>query len=194
MEKRYIEGRIFAEKNFQQTVIENYEFADCDFENCKFEECKIIGCIFKSCRFDNCTVITLNSQHSEVKNVSLKNCNLIGVHWEELLPSGRYAYAMERMEKCYLKYNSFVDMSFVKFDFSGNFIQESRFENCNLAESSFRNCRLERTQFDGCDIRNADFRESCGYLIDITSNKIKNAKFSYPEVVRLLDALDIQIE
>ena len=80
MEKRYIEGRIFAEKNFQQTVIENYEFADCDFENCKFEECKIIGCIFKSCRFDNCTVITLNSQHSEVKNVSLKNCNLIGVH------------------------------------------------------------------------------------------------------------------
>ena len=41
MEKRYIEGRIFAEKNFQQTVIENYEFADCDFENCKFEECKM---------------------------------------------------------------------------------------------------------------------------------------------------------
>ncbi|MFR4453288.1 MAG: pentapeptide repeat-containing protein [Ruminococcus sp.] len=63
-----------------------------------------------------------------------------------------------------------------------------------MAESSFRNCRLERTQFDGCDIRKADFRESCGYLIDITSNKIKNAKFSYPEVVRLLDALDIQIE
>lgn len=194
MEKRYREGQTFSGENFRQTTIENYEFEDCDFENCRFEECKIIRCTFKNCRFYNCTVITLTSQYSEVKNVSLKKCSLIGVHWEELLPSGRYGYVIEKMETCYLKYNTFADMAFRKFTFSDNAIQESIFQNCDLTESSFRCCVLEGTQFEGCDIRKADFRESSGYLINITTNKIKNAKFSYPEVIRLLDALEIQIE
>ena len=31
-------------------------------------------------------------------------------------------------------------------------------------------------------------------MIDIASNKLKQARFSYPEVVRLLNSLEIQIE
>lgn len=73
-------------------------------------------------------------------------------------------------------------------------IQESIFEECDLQESNFRNCRLEATQFFRCDVRKADFREAKGYVIDIPSNKLRQAKFSFPEVVSLLDSLEIKIE
>lgn len=68
------------------------------------------------------------------------------------------------------------------------------FDGCDLQESNFQNCRLEKTQFTRCDIRKSDFRNSSGYVIDIASNKLKQAKFSYPEVVWLLNSLEIQIE
>lgn len=38
-----------------------------------------------------------------------------------------------------------------------------------------------------------DFRESTGYEIDINTNMLKDAKFSFPEVVSLLDSLEIKI-
>lgn len=85
-------------------------------------------------------------------------------------------------------------MTFIKFDFSGNSIQESVFEQCNLTESNFQGCRLEKTQFYKCDIRTADFRNAAGYMIDITSNNLTNARFSYPDVIHLLDSLQIKID
>lgn len=85
-------------------------------------------------------------------------------------------------------------MNLKKFDFSGNIIQESLFEECDLKESNFKNCRLEETQIHNSDIRKADFRDSRGYIIDIPSNKLKQAKFSYPDVVSLLDSLEIEID
>lgn len=190
----YMEGKTITDKVFQEITAEQCEFEECIFENCRFEECSIIRCTFLNCRFYNCTILSLSAKYSEVKNATFKKCNLIGVHWNELLPSGRYSHAINKLESCYIKYNSFVEMTFIKFDFSGNSIQESVFEQCILTESNFQGCRLEKTQFYKCDIRKADFRNAAGYMIDITSNKLNDAKFSYPDVIRLLDSLQIKID
>lgn len=104
-----------------------------------------------------------------------------------------------RFENCTVisleaKYSEIKNGDFRKADFSDNIIQESMFDGCDLQESNFQNCRLEKTQFTRCDIRKSDFRNSSGYVIDIASNKLKQAKFSYPEVVRLLNSLEIQID
>lgn len=40
----------------------------------------------------------------------------------------------------------------------------------------------------------ADFRGAVEYIIDIKSNRLKGAKFSFPEVVNLLGALEIVID
>ena len=85
-------------------------------------------------------------------------------------------------------------MNFMHFDFSSNTIQESVFDECNLRESNFKGCRLERTQYINCDIRKADFRETNGYQIDIKTNKLENARFSFPEAINLLNCLGIKID
>lgn len=195
MQETYYEDQLIKDQKYQDTVKEYCKFLDCCFENCSFEDCVINHCHFVNCSFYNCNIISLTSQYSEIKNAVFEKCNLIGIHtWNDLLPVGKYTCAIERIENCCLKYNSFIEMNFRKFDFSGNVIQESMFEECNLQESSFRNCRLEATQFSRCDVRKADFREAKGYVIDIPSNKLRQAKFSFPEVVSLLDSLELKIE
>lgn len=195
MQENIYEEQLIKDRKYQNITKEHSRFVDCTFENCSFEDCAIAGCAFVNCRFYNCNIVSLTAKHSEVKNTSFQKCNLIGIHcWSELLPAGKFARSIERLENCYLKYNSFVEMPFSGFDFSGSIIHESLFEECDLQESSFRTCRLEATQFFKCDIRKADFRDAIGYVIDIPSNKMKLAKFSFPEVTNLLHSLEIEIE
>ncbi len=193
MQETYFEEATIKDKKFQKHSIEHCRFLDCRFENCTFEECSLSNCVFANCSFFNCTIISPVSNYSEVKNAVFQNCNLIGIHWSELRPSGRYGHSIERLENCFIKYNLFTEMSFIKFDFSSNVILESVFEKCSMYESNFRTCRMEATQIIQCDIRKADFQDARGYVIDITSNKMKQAKFSFPDVIALLDPLEITI-
>jgi hypothetical protein len=48
--------------------------------------------------------------------------------------------------------------------------------------------------FDNCIIEKADFTTANNYSIDPEKNKIKNAKFSIPAVIGLLNNYDIVIE
>lgn len=195
MQEIYYEEQLIKNKKFENITKEYCKFIDCNFENCSFEDCKIIGCAFVNCKFYNCNIISLTSQHSEVKNAVFQKCNLIGIHcWKELLPVGKYGHSIDKLDNCYMKYNSFIEMAFRKFDFSGNILQECMFEECDLQESNFQDCRLEATRIFRCDIRKADFRNAIGYVIDIPSNKMKQAKFSYPEVTTLLNSLEIKID
>lgn len=195
MPEKYYEEQLIKDQKYQNITKEHGKFIDCTFENCAFEDCKIINCAFVNCNFYNCNFISITSQHSEVKNAAFQKCNLIGIHcWSELLPAGNYAHTIKDLKNCCMKYNSFIEIPFRRFDFSGNIIQESIFEDCDLQESNFQDCRLESTQFFRCDIRKADFRDAKGYVIDIPSNKMKQAKFSYPEVTSLLNSLEITID
>lgn len=195
MQETFYEEKLIKDQKYQNVAKEQCKFIECTFENCVFEDCKIIGCVFVNCKFYNCNLISLTSQHSEVKNTAFQKCNLIGIHcWNDLLPAGKYTHSIDVLKNCFMKYNSFIEIPFRKFDFSSNIIQESIFEECDLQESNFRDCRLEAAQFFRCDIRKADFRGAIGYAIDIPSNKLKQAKFSYPEVTSLLNSLEIKID
>ena len=54
--------------------------------------------------------------------------------------------------------------------------------------------RLGGTRFTRCDLQKADLRTAEEYAIDLETNKLKGARFSFPDVVRLLDGTGIVIE
>ena len=164
------------------------------FINCMFEDCMLLRCTLSECSFHKCTVISLKSEYSQIRFLELNSCNLIGINWSELLPTGTLSKPINELRDCRLKYNNFAHMAFVKFDFSGSEILDSMFAECDLTESNFAKCCLEKTEFFKCDIRKANFCEAIGYHIDIMTNKMKNAKFSFPEVVNLLAGLGIEID
>ena len=78
-------------------------------------------------------------------------------------------------------------------NFSGSKIKECYFTNTCLAGAHFNGTELSGTTFHNCDLRKADFSSATQYSIDPCANKMKQAKFSLPEVVGLLHGFDISI-
>jgi fluoroquinolone resistance protein len=193
MDEKYYENQRFENIKMSEETLEGYEFYDCEFINCTLEECTLEKCHFMGCKFHGCTIISLQAEYTQMKNGEFIGCNLVGIHWTEVLPVGKIADPIHKLTDCLLKYNTFINMNFMKFNFSGNIIQDSAFDECNLNESDFKGCKLNTTQFSKCDMRKADFREAAGYLIDISSNKMRGAKFSFPEVLSLLNELGIEV-
>jgi uncharacterized protein YjbI with pentapeptide repeats len=193
MADKFYENKDFENLKLEHERIEGYELYNCTFNNCSFEECVLAHCSFVECRFINCKIVSIKAEFSQIKYTEFEKCNLIGVNWHDLLPAGSITDPITKLKECILKYNSFIHMNFRKFNFSLNTIRDSAFEECNLMESTFKDCRLESTQFSRCDMRKADFREATGYQISITTNKLKEARFSLPEAINLLSELSIKI-
>ena len=82
----------------------------------------------------------------------------------------------------------------VNTNFEDNKIYECSFENCDLKDCKFRKLDLQNTKFKHCNLTKTDFRKAKNFKIYITDCNLKNAKFSYPDVIDLLDCLEIVIE
>lgn len=188
------EGEAFADLTLTETELSHSTFSECTFTRCVFDRCAITQCSFRDCRFDHCRILSPRVKESQAKSCTFTDCCVQNVNWSELLPPGRFADPIESLERCSLKYNTFTEMNLAHFRGAGNDIAESMFARCRLSDSCFTGCQLRNTEFYGCDLTKADFRDATGYRIDIASNKLKGARFSYPEVVSLLDGLGLCIE
>ena len=85
-------------------------------------------------------------------------------------------------------------MTLTRFDFSDCRFGDCTFDDCRLAGADFRGVPLGRTQFSRCDLEKADFREATEYIIDPTTNRLRGARFSFPDVVALLNGFGLKIE
>ncbi len=190
----YQESLCFQDMELSNEELTDLEFVDCLFENCTLENCRIDRCHFADCTFIGCSILNLKSDRSSMTGSKFAHCDLTGINWGDLMSGGGFLIPIDQLEHCRLKYNQFVEMNFVKFDFSTNSITGSMFADCNLTSGNFSKCELDRTEFFRCNLSGADFRLAAGYQIDISANQLKGAKFSFPEVVNLLNNLGIVIE
>ncbi len=195
MEEKYYEAQTFENLKFHGETFEGYKLVDCSFIGCSFEDCRLVRSLVSGCTFDKCAVTNLKAEgYAQIQYAEFANCRLVGINWQQLLPSGRFGEPIRKLQGCSLKYNTFAEMDFKKFDFSDNEVSASIFAQCQLAESKFRQCRLEKTEFFQCDLQNADFRDASGYQVDIMSCKVRGARFSFPEAMNLLGGLGIKID
>lgn len=188
------DGECFSGIKLVGESIIDCEFVDCEFVDCVFEECLLVKTFLSDCRFTRCTILNLKGEYSTMKYLDFSSCSISGVNWFEFLPGGRLAEPFSRFDKNLLKYNTFANMKLNHFSFLGNEIVRSIFADCVLCDASFNGCDMPDTEFFKCDLRNADFRSASGYKINILENKLKSAKFSYPDVLALLDVLGIKVE
>jgi uncharacterized protein YjbI with pentapeptide repeats len=77
--------------------------------------------------------------------------------------------------------------------FKGSKLKDSHFTNTILKGVDFSDVDLAGTTFHNCDLCNADFSSATQYDIDPRTNKIKKAKFSFPEAAGLLRGFEIEI-
>ena len=170
------------------------DFTDCVFVDCSFTKCELDHTTLNECKFVRCEITGLRSTHSSVQSLDFEDCRLNEIEWAPLMSNGAFPDPIHTLKECSLKYNTFTEMNFNRFDFSdGNEIVGSMFAKCEMQLANFKGVELHETEFYQCDLRKADFRDAAGYKVDILGSRLKDAKFSLPEAVNLLADLKIKL-
>lgn len=191
---RIYEHETFSRLNLNEICFENCKFTECVFESCVFEKLDFVDCVFLDCKFISCRISNPLAKNSKMSNSEFYECYLLGVNWSHWIVDSRLYEPFSILNNCRIRYCCFNRMGLVKFDFCGCEITESSFSECKLSKSSFKECMMNKTDFFKCDLTRADFRDAVGYKIDTKTNQLREARFSFPEVVNLLSDLGIKIE
>lgn len=192
-EKQFYQGESF--RSFDPgEVLKDADFDDCHFENCRWLGLRVENCSFNGCTFSHCNLSGVVFSFSRMKDAWLLGCAFRSMAWGSLQGRGHVFQPFGKAQNCVFRYNDFSGMALAGFDFSDCSFEQSVFDNCKLMGTSFNGARLGRTAFSRSDLTGADFRNAEGYAIDLTNNTLKDARFSFPDVVALLDGTGIKIE
>ena len=172
-ERRFYQGETFANYDPGE-LLENAEFEDCMFDHCNFS-----GVVFS---------------FTTMKDAWLLNSAFRSMTWGGLQGKSGAFQPFGKIKNCAFRYNDFSGMALNGFDWTGAELQQCTFDDTRLAGASFYGVRLGGTRFTRCDLQKADLRTAEEYAIDLETNKLKGARFSFPDVVRLLDGTGIVIE
>ncbi len=187
------ENEIFQTLQYNSELLIDIEYENCTFHQCTFSEVTCEEITFHQCTFRECTFRALHFIKSSMRNCIFENCELVGINWNELNKMKTAFPIFSTMRMCVIKYNNFIQIDLSKIDLSNSTLLDNYFQDCNLSRANFNNCDMEKTTFQSCNLTNANFRNACNYFIDTTNNKMKGAQFSYPEVLKLLTPLQIEI-
>jgi len=166
-------------------------FESCSFNACNFSELTLTHCKFVECEFKGCNLSLMKVQSSRFRSVVLEECKAVGINWTSADWPRFPGTAQLKFHKCILNDSSFFGLSLQECVFDGCKARDVDFREANLTDA-----RCSFTDFGGAlfgktNLSGADFSDAIDYDIDVFDNRIKGAKFSRSEAVRLLAGLEI---
>lgn len=114
---------------------------------------------------------------------------MIGINWTEIRKGGDFVF-----RSCKLDYGFFQSVDFRAIQFYDCTLREADFSGANLSKVVFKNCDFSGSSLANVNIEKADFRGSRNYFIDPKLAKMKEAQFSFPEALVLIEALGVKLE
>lgn len=162
----------------------NCKFTDCDFTESNFSNSLFADCIFKT---SNLSLIKLTD--SKLQNVYFDDCKILGVDFTQISKFiVKLGFRNSQISNC-----NFSTLDLKNSDFLNSQIIQSDFYKTNLSKSNFSGSDLKGTIFNNTDLTKADLKNAKNYAIDPLSNKIKQAEFTMPDAIGLLDPLQVKI-
>lgn len=166
-------------------------FEACTFSACDFSELTLTQCKFVECEFKACNFSLLKVQSSRFRSVVLEECKALGINWSSANWPRFRAPAQLKFHKCILNDSSFFGLSLEECVFDACKARDVDFREANLTDARCAFTDFRGALFGKTNLSGADFSDAIDYDIDIFDNKLKGAKFSRSEAVRLLTGLEI---
>ncbi|MCG8412215.1 MAG: pentapeptide repeat-containing protein [Bacteroidales bacterium] len=166
------------------------EYHDCVFKNSNFANLDLLGYEFFDCSFESCDFSLAQLNNTVLSNVKFINCKLLGVDFSKC---SRFIFSVY-FKDCILNFSFFQKNNLKKTMFSKCILKEVQFVDSDLSSAVFAHCDLTDSVFENCKLLSCDFRTAQNYSFIPDNNKIKNARFSHPHVIGLLDHLQIIID
>lgn len=188
----------YADKTFCQLILKGTYVEYIEFHNCQFKQCKFLEVTFKKvkfidCEFESCDLSLSKFPGCSFSEVSFKNSNLAGINWTEV------SWPLVKLVSPLYFYSSNIShSSFFGLELTGLIVEDCKAHDVDFRESvlnhaSFIRTDLQNSLFMHTNLKYADFTNAMNYNIDIRENTITQASFSFPDVVVLLNHLNIKI-
>jgi len=166
------------------------EFSHCNFKKCDFSGYNFSGTTFADCSFVDCNLSNIKVNNASFQNVLFENCKILGIVFSTVDPLLiTWVY-----KKCNISFCDFSNLDMKESQFLSCDITESDFIKANLTGSDFSESSLALCKFQNTNLEKVNFVGARNYYINPVNNKLKHAKFSYPEVLSLLDDFGIKVE
>ena len=183
------ENSIIESKDFTDVNLQGFSFDKVIFKQCKFINTNWGNATFSDCHFFECNISLVSLNNCQFNNVVFDQCKLIGLDFfkcQKIILSPQFTNSI--LHTC-----DFKQLSLKKILFTGSILKNVLFTATDLSEADFSHADLVGTVFEKCILIKADFRSAKNYSIDPRINTIKKARFSMPEVLKLLAYFDIDI-
>jgi len=180
----------FKNLQFLEQDLRDREYTNCIFKKCNFSDCDFSDNLFIDCQFIACSLSNIKVNNCSFQGVIFEACKLLGIRFSTI--------------DTFLNTWCFKNSSLMICDFGDIEIKGTKFLKCELKEVDFINTNLmgadftassfESCKFHQTNLEKANFIAAINYYINPVDNKLKQAKFSYPEVLSLLDTFGIKVE
>ena len=171
------------------STIQNIEFEECLFSKINLTNCKIEKCRFLNCKFENSVLSAIKPVNSTFNIVMFNECKALGFDWTLAVKIESLAFS-----NCQIDYSNFRFLYLPNLKLINCVAKEADFTEADLEGADFTGTDFERSRFFKTNLPKVNFQKAKNYLIDIKNNNIRKAQFSYPDVLGLLNNLDIKIE
>jgi fluoroquinolone resistance protein len=184
------EDQLIEGSDFSGTSLADHAYINCTFHNCNFTECILWNTKFTSCTFKACNLSLLKLEGCRLQEVQFIDCKIVGA---EFFKCEKRFFSIQAIHSS-LHYCNFSGLTMKHTSFQESRLTECQFIDTNLTEANFTMSDLPGTLFHNSDLTKANFCGAKNYEIDVRNNKIKKAKFSFPEAIGLLHGFDIDIK
>jgi uncharacterized protein YjbI with pentapeptide repeats len=188
----HVESHEFRDLMLDQTETVGQHFIDCVFSACSLREAYLRACRFGGCVFRDCDLSLLRVHRSTFRNTLLERSKVIGVNWAEAdWPKGKPLFPSIEFVDCAISYSTFLGLRLDGIRIERCIALDVDFTEADLTGANLRDTDLEASRFLKTNLTDADLTGATNYAISATLNTLKGTRFSFPEAIRLLRALDI---
>lgn len=184
------EDQLFQNLNGTVQDWRNKEFTNCRFLKCDLSASVFINSVFTNCKFTECNLSNVKVDGASFNDVLLENSKLLGINFTKI----NTLLINWSFKNCLISLCDFSNLEIKNTKFLDCEIKENVFIKCDLSGCEFKNSGLSGSRFQNCNLEKADFRSAKNYYLDPTINKLKGARFSYPEVLSLLEGFGVKVE
>ncbi|MEN0050801.1 MAG: pentapeptide repeat-containing protein [Bacteroidota bacterium] len=186
----YFSEKAYDEQDFTTSPLPKGEYEYCIFKNCNFAEADLSKIRFIDAEFLDCDFSNAKVHHTSLQDVRFKDCKLLGIQFDSC---DAFNFSVN-FEHCLLNHSVFYRMKLNRTSFHDCQLHHVDFAEADLSNSKLTKCDLLNATFDYTNLEQADLRGATQYSIDPEKNRLKGAKFSLLEVVRLLEKYGLVIE
>ena len=202
-ENEEFENCQFEQLDMANALLNSKYFSSSVFIDCNLSNCNMSESTFNDCKFINSDLSQAQLTNAKLQDITFTKCKLMGINWTALEWRERFSKRKSSFKKrrpfpisfdnCILNYSIFIGLDLYAVSFIDSMLKEVGFEDSDLESANFKNTDLTNATFNNTILLKADLSSAKNYTISAYTNKMKGAQFSFPEVMNLVYALDIEI-